>query len=655
MSTTQRGWDRMAMAPTMVVVESVKKYLKSTEGSCWQRFKYRLPIIGHQWRVEADFKFMQLLFETQYHLPMHFDYVDYMKLVLQDVVISMANISTWHWVLLMAINFVWWVLLQVTDTGLPDDHICLFSPDCASGGDAHRRQLGAAAEDACPCLNSTAPAGPDDIGAAETLKWLWLFVAIGWFVTAVQAIIVHTLTNKMQQIIRNAGGGDDQLLGGLMLDLHQDVQMHAAAHAVHMKKQNKPEAHEETLDGTEVEQHHTPKHRVTLCESTKQLLEETDHILDFKFSGKNSNDVMSLQNYERIMFWTKFVQLVTDFYLGFYVVHMRLRVRRAYGLEKATDGDILPQMLFHVAQIAPVVLTLYLLMLTARKIALLKGVLHKDDDAVGVVLRHMEHVRGVRQRIKDGLVSVHSVAANPNTSKANAKLHRLKSGELALLSTLEKKYGTQDSARIDRNVIVSMVKDCATSLSFSETDLTDFLSREAFKNILVLDETSRATVLTAKTLQFGAEESSDSIEVRELCNFLVGHCTDVVQKAESLQASEHEVNAINQALRTLSIVDSEMLRLAKEVTRSKALFRAADIDGSNSVGRLELFFTLRRFKIPVTKTEFAHVFRVIDPDQSHSITMPEWLSFMGVTDSGLDERNKPTSTGTSGPRGTTGP
>jgi hypothetical protein len=650
MATTQRRWDRMAMTPTTTVVEQVKAYLKSLDSSPWRRLKNSLPITSHQWRVEADFKVMQLLFEAQYHLPAHFDYVDYMKLVLQDVVISMANISTWHWVLLMAINLVWWVVLQVTDVGLPDDHICLFTPDCTSRGDDHRRQLGAAAEDACPCSNSTDPVGPDDIGATESLNWLWLFVLIGWFVTLMQALIVHILNNKMQQIIKNAGGENDQFLERLMLKLAQDVEMHADAHAVHMKKQNTTEAQEDAPDGKQLEQHPNPKHHVTLCESTRQLLEEADHILDFEFSGKNSNDVMSLQNYEQIMFWTKSMQLVIDFYLGFYVVHMRLRVRRAYGLEKAMDGDIVPQMLFHAAQIAPVVLTLYLLMLTARKIALLKGVLHKDEDAVSDVLRHMEQVRGVRQRIRDGLESIHSVAANPNTTEANAKLQNLQDGELALLSTLDKKYGAQSSARVDRNVIVSIVKENAASLSFPEADLSEFLSREAFKKLLNLDKSSRATALSAQTLLLGAEEGSDSIEVRELCKFLVGHCTDVVKNAESLQASEHEVQAIEQALRTLSVVDSGMLRHAKEVSRSKALFRAADMDGSNSVGRLELFFTLRRFKVPVTKAEFAAVFRVIDPDQSHSITMPEWLAFMGATNSGLGELNNSTPSGASSPR-----
>ena len=69
----------------------------------------------------------------------------------------------------------------------------------------------------------------------------------------------------------------------------------------------------------------------------------------------------------------QFLQLVIDFYLGFYLVHMRMRVTIA------SDGNAVAQVLFHLAILLPVLLMLYLLMLTARKLALLFGVLHLNE------------------------------------------------------------------------------------------------------------------------------------------------------------------------------------------------------------------------------------------------------------------------------------
>ena len=85
--------------------------------------------------------------QTKFHMPITFDYVMCIKLVLEDVVVTMANISTWHWVIVMLINFVWWVgmtqLLPLLgmDPTPESDKICLAS----CGEDAPRRQLGGAA------------------------------------------------------------------------------------------------------------------------------------------------------------------------------------------------------------------------------------------------------------------------------------------------------------------------------------------------------------------------------------------------------------------------------------------------------------------------------------------------------------------------------
>lgn len=42
----------------------------------------------------------------------------------------------------------------------------------------------------------------------------------------------------------------------------------------------------------------------------------------FKQSGKDSNNIMSKSRFNSFIFLTQFLQLMTDFYLGFYICHM---------------------------------------------------------------------------------------------------------------------------------------------------------------------------------------------------------------------------------------------------------------------------------------------------------------------------------------------
>ena len=74
------------MTPTATVMTDCSKYLESLTGSCWAKFCHANPFVASHWRAEADFKILQLLFEAEFHMPVHFDYVSYMKLVMQDTV-----------------------------------------------------------------------------------------------------------------------------------------------------------------------------------------------------------------------------------------------------------------------------------------------------------------------------------------------------------------------------------------------------------------------------------------------------------------------------------------------------------------------------------------------------------------------------------------
>jgi hypothetical protein len=148
MHLTQRAWDRMALSPTSDVMESVKNHLDSLEGSVWNRIKQRVPMLATNWRAEADFKLLQMLFKIKYHLPDSFDYVQYINMRLQDVVILMCNISTWHWMMIMIINLVWWLLMRFVTPALGfeplvDENICLV--DCDDVVKTGRRRLGGSA------------------------------------------------------------------------------------------------------------------------------------------------------------------------------------------------------------------------------------------------------------------------------------------------------------------------------------------------------------------------------------------------------------------------------------------------------------------------------------------------------------------------------
>jgi hypothetical protein len=94
MKIAQREWDRIAMTPTSVIIADVKFYLEGLPKSRWKRFKHWMPLVASSWRNDADFKILALLFKTKFHLDIHFDYVMYVKQVLEDVVVSTANLST---------------------------------------------------------------------------------------------------------------------------------------------------------------------------------------------------------------------------------------------------------------------------------------------------------------------------------------------------------------------------------------------------------------------------------------------------------------------------------------------------------------------------------------------------------------------------------
>jgi hypothetical protein len=167
--------------------------------------------------------------------------------------------------------------------------------------------------------------------------------------------------------------------------------------------------------------------------------EEADTIMVFSEVGMTSNDIFSIEKYETLMFLTQMVQLITDFYFGFYLVHVIQRVPKAFGHDTMMDADLLAiqyQLLFHAAIIGSVAGVVLLVILTTRKITILLGVLHLAEDPMSDVLKHVETVKSLRTRIKDRLRSTALTKSRSNPDEAQRVLDKLSIGEKALLEQI---------------------------------------------------------------------------------------------------------------------------------------------------------------------------------------------------------------------------
>jgi hypothetical protein len=142
MHVTRRNWDRMSMKPVGQISNDVTAYLERVKGSCWRHFRHKISL-SHRWRDESDFKVLQLLFQGKFHLHPKFDFVMYIKEVLEDNIIEVANIGTWHWALIMVINAIWYTMILFIHGNIADFGV--IEEQGAEEGAAHRRQLGGAA------------------------------------------------------------------------------------------------------------------------------------------------------------------------------------------------------------------------------------------------------------------------------------------------------------------------------------------------------------------------------------------------------------------------------------------------------------------------------------------------------------------------------
>eukprot|EP01043_Picozoa_sp_COSAG02_P016931 COSAG02_NODE_756_length_17532_cov_5.673550_8_plen_954_part_00 len=675
MHIAQRDWDRIAHTSIITVIDDLNFYLDRLTGSRWRRFKHRF---ASDWRNDADFKVMELLFKSKFHLPHNFDYVHYIKLVLQDVVVTMANITTLHWGILTGMFAFWWVgmvlLLPILglDATLENNNICMVTcPD-----EQHRRQLVAAAAaepepcyakipgDTCSmnitelqlawddlvsntsvdsywktcdeCLAAGENLGPDDISSDLTLRWLVLYCVLGWLLAATQAGIVYSLHERMRRILSMHDIHEPQNLPELLNNLYKNVVKHALAEG-EAQASGKVIVDDPKSERTDVvlakELHHQTLINLDDDEANSY---ESDTIMVFSRAGKTANDVLSVREYESLMFATQLVQLLIDFYFGFYFVHMVQRVPKAFGHERLFDGATKRQLVFHGIIMGSVWTVFSLLMVTTKKISLLYGVLHLSEDGVTNVLNHMDMVKSVRGRIKSTLEKVTLVRGDPDPEQAQRLLDRAVGGELKLLGRLNASKG-----RISKKEIEQLVAG-QENLTLTKEAVESFMDRDAFQQISSLPTAQSQmrfrVANTATTLVFsnGAEPAADTVAVDDFAAFLVQFVTDMMFKAMENGATEAALNDVRQALRNVAVVTDGMIEHSEGIARAKLLFVLVDTDGGGSLTQGELYKMLRRFKVPITKQQFKPILRLIDPDQSKSLELDEWLSFMVSSDDDLE-------------------
>jgi hypothetical protein len=519
-----------------------------------------------------------------------------------------------------------------------------------------------------------------DIDKHETMLWLMVYIAIGWLVLLLCLLVLRNIDGRMRRLLAYNGAKDD----GQLADLLKRLQMVKNAQQLERQaaiteqaggdgdgdgsgglgkplaaEDQEPEVDEERDEVNEtVSMRHSKSmhsHLVppgglgVLSTPRSSAKEEADHIMVFTDVKKNSNDVLSIRSFERLIFIFITFQLFIDFYFGFWLVHMRLRVSKAFGAEYFSKKYVMPQLLCHFAMLLPVLFTAYSLMVTVRKIALLVGVLHLNEDCVSKVHQHMERVKNVRRRIQETLaITMPVMHSSPEPDVAMKILAKAKGGELAILKLLDDRQA-KDQKRITAKEIQEMLSAHAEHL-FSPTamqaDATAFLDRKAFRNLQLMDPQRQATVQTARTLQLAtataeaeAEHWADSVSVEDFAGFVVRYVSDVMDAARSHQQRREEqarTHAFRRSVERLSCVTTRMLRSAQRLTRAKALFVKTDVDHSGSISQSELYRALMQYKVPISKREYREVFRVIDPDQSHQLKLDEWIDFMAASDLGLD-------------------
>ena len=639
MHMSRRDWDRISMTPVHTVCVAVEDHLEEIKTS---RFAWLRHTFSSEWRAQADFKLVELLFKTKFHLQRNFDYMMYAKSVLEGNVVDMANISSWHWLTIcfmsMAIyfsgpgefdkdQFLDAFQFTANTSTLNSEYLSGVGGDDQAGGG--QRRLEAAVEEEASCY-ATLPCGmnasslqyavedmftmQDNFTNASTYNdtctvcqaggvsahhgedleqaklAILAFGITGWFLVFTQGCINWSLTRRMNLILKYHGADHVSTLPTLLR--HLDAHFLSSTADTGDKEEGMLDigGGDDDGEGEDGEDEH--------------------HMMVFHRMDKDANDVLSWWMFKMLMFTAKLVQLTICFYLGFYMCHMNMRLQMVkweyldaigftdYGY-KNEDSSSTPRYGVHVWIVIPILWIVFRqLPKFTKDISLLVGVLHLHEEAVNNVIQHMEVVKSIRKRIKERLEKTKIVKGKKKLKKGIKELELVEQGEFKILSELK----SQDEAdagnetRLSRVDIQGLLDKFKTETA--DRELAAFMDRGAFREFEKEAECVQGTAQTAKTLIIaeGQPEDNDTITLVEFQTFLVRAIADACNIADEHGVATTQINRIRDETVKLSTVTFELFAEARLLARTKSLFRVVDKDHSGQVSRSELQHAFRKYR-----------------------------------------------------------
>lgn len=484
MHVARRNWDRISMTPTQDLANTVEREVKKVHASCWSLFMYKISETP-KWREDANFEMLRLLFLQEYHLDINFDYMCYVQLTLENNVVALVNLTTVSWVMIIGINVAIYFAVPHSNKANEklDAEIEAALQDVNAtdyGTEFGRRQLGGAAaveeckarwscelefSDLAPSdFNMSSASWDGDIGFdmlntgkreasmypggynpqcavcdieaaqpkyTETTSLSVLgFVSFAWFNYIFVNSLLWIIHRKLKHIMQ-----------------YKNVN-HVIEYPEHLRRLEKEVAgfvigqHDEIY---EIDEEHE--------QMTEYEKDDADNygaqMMNFPKMGKKANYVMSRRSFTRLMFCAKTVQLLNCFYLGFYGMHMSLRITR-WEPDVLAISNLEMQVFITVCMLLPcMIISWHSMPRVARRLSLLVGVLYLDNEIVAGVHKQMEFASNLRKRILSHLLNQGTrLSAKKRDKKKGADLlSTLTRGELVIL----KKIQDMETKMIDLN------------------------------------------------------------------------------------------------------------------------------------------------------------------------------------------------------------
>ena len=166
-----------------------------------------------------------------------------------------------------------------------------------------------------------------------------------------------------------------------------------------------------------------------------------------------------------------------------------------------------------------------------------------------------------------------------------------------------------DTDRITRDEIEALYNAHKEQVSFNKDLLNKFLDREAFDLYMLLPPQEQSTIMTAHSLQKAESEGNDTVEVADFAGWVVRGVAERILRCTELSPKKGAVEKLTKKLEKLRLVDSRMVERGLMIGRAKALFEITDANGGGTISRAEMQKMLRRFKVPLTKSEFNVLWR----------------------------------------------